>query len=286
MKKRVLFTESELIKVINRIVESYGDEIYDDEDYVEVFLQYFRPWVKKNHGEEVGEYPLSFLIKKYMKDFVIDNNMIPEDVLYSYRNSTSNAANVGKKIVQLGKHKMPTLRPQEKFTEKYKKPLNFFIEQLNLPDSMEIVLREDTPYKIYGFLKVDWVKFIKSDGDIKYNMDTISKDLTDKIKSFLGVEIGNPTHGQLIFNIRNVEYDGIDEWVKNDLNKVIKKKIKELPNAKRMIHAIKFIPTTTKLGGYIEFSYKDYYNGRSQLKTDIKDLLISLGYNPIYLRVE
>ena len=45
MKKIITLTESELVKVINRIVESHDDERYDDEDYVEVFLNYFRPWV-------------------------------------------------------------------------------------------------------------------------------------------------------------------------------------------------------------------------------------------------
>ena len=60
-EKTLILTESELVKVINRIVESYNDEIYDEEDYVEAFLQYFRPWVKKNHGDEVNESPLSYL---------------------------------------------------------------------------------------------------------------------------------------------------------------------------------------------------------------------------------
>ena len=47
MKKVLSLTESELIKVINRIVESYRDDVYDDEDYVEVFFKYFRPDVRK-----------------------------------------------------------------------------------------------------------------------------------------------------------------------------------------------------------------------------------------------
>ena len=49
MKKVLSLTESELIKVINRIVESYSDDVYNDEYYVEVLFHYFRPWVKKNH---------------------------------------------------------------------------------------------------------------------------------------------------------------------------------------------------------------------------------------------
>ncbi len=41
MKKTVTLTESELVKVINRIVESYTDDTYDEEDYVEVFFENF-----------------------------------------------------------------------------------------------------------------------------------------------------------------------------------------------------------------------------------------------------
>jgi hypothetical protein len=287
MKKTLTLTESELIKVINRIVESFNDEIYDDEDFIEVFLQYFRPWVKKNHGDEIGEYPLSYLVKKYISDFCIDNGIRPEEALFSYRNNLTNSSNVGRKLVALGKHKLPSLRSQEKFTERYKKPLAFFIEQMDLPDFMKIVITEDSPFKVYAKLEINWERFIKSEGDRKYKMNEISKELTDKIKSFLGVEFGNPTHGQLSFNFSNVDYVGLDEWVKNELNKVIKKKIKELPEAKRAIHAIKFTPGTQNLGGFIEFSYKDVsWSIRKPLKDSIRELLESMGYNINYLRVE
>ena len=287
MKKTLTLTESELIKVINKIVESFNDENYDDEDFVEVFLQYFRPWVKKNHGDEVGEYPLSYLVKKYISDFCNDNGIGPEDTLVSYRNNLTNSSNVGRKLVELGKHKLPTLRSNEKFTERYKKPLAFFIEQMDLPDFIKIVITEDSPFKVYARLDVDWERFIKSKGDRKYKRTEISKELTDKIKSFLGVELGNPTHGQLSFGFNSVEYVGLDEWVKNDLNKVIKKKIKELPDAKRVIHAIKFSPESQNLGGFIEFSYKDVsWGSKTPLKNKIKELLKSMGYNLNYLRVE
>lgn len=287
MKKTLTLTESEFIKVINRIVESHNDEKYDDEDYIEVFLQYFRPWVKKNHGDETGEYPLSYLVKKYISDFCIDYGMTPEGVLTSWRTNVTNASNVGKELVNLGKHKLPTLRSNEKFTVRYKKPLQFFIEELKLPDFMEVVLEEVSPFKIYGFLKIDWDKFIKSEGDRTYKMTEMSRELTNRIKDFLGIELGNPTHGQLSWNFSSVKYIGIDEWIKDELNKVIKKKIKELPDAKKIIHAIKFMTGNPNLGGVIDFSYRDVsYHGRTQLKSNIKNLLKSLGYNSNYLRLE
>jgi len=238
MKKTLTLTESELIKVVGRIVESYTDEIYTDEDYIEVFLQYFRPWVKKNHGDEIGEYPLSYLSKKYMSEFVEDNGMHPDQVIYSYRNNLTNAANVGKNIVRQGKHKMPSLRSQEKFTEKFKKPLEFFVNELNLPEFMELSFIERTPYKVEAVLKVNWEELIKYQGEGNFKPEDIKIELQKRIKDFLGVELGNPTHGQLSFNFIK-EYIGVDEWVKKSLNKEIKKKNRELPIS-RILHSIKF----------------------------------------------
>jgi len=283
MKKVLSLTESELIKVINRIVESYNDETYSDEDYVEVFLNYFRPWVKKNHGDEIGEYPLSYLVKKYMSEFATDNGMNPDNVIYSYRNNLTNASYVGKSLVKQGKHKLPTLRSQEMFTEKYKKPLEYFLTELNLPDFIKVEFIEQTPYNVYVKLDVDWEGLIKYQGDVRPNFETIFRELKKRIEDFLGVEIGNPTYGQLSFKM-NKQYVGVDEWVKKTLNKEIKKKIKELPNA-RILHAIKFeTNSSSNIGGDLKLSFKNW-NGRNDFIKSVKSLLQSMGYNTEILNV-
>jgi hypothetical protein len=283
MKKNISLTESELINVINRIVESYDDDKYDEEDYVEVFLNYFRPWVKKKHGDEVGEYPLSFLVKKYLSEFVLDNGMRPDDVIYSYRNNLTNAINIGRRIVKQGKHKLPSLRSQEKFIERFKKPFEFFISELNLPDFIKLNISEDNPYNVKIRFNVDWEGLIKYQGDIvSFKSDTVRKQLQTRIGDFLGVELGNPIHGQLKFELKQ-EYVGVDEWVKKTLNKEIKKKIRELPDA-RILHAVKFETYNTNLGGEIKLSFKSW-NGRSNFTTSVKELLTNMGYNTDILRV-
>jgi hypothetical protein len=281
MKKTLTLTESGLVKLVNRIVESYSDDTYDDEDYVEVFLHYFRPWIRTNHGDEIGEYPLSYLTKKYMAEFAKDNGLVPDNVIYGYRNSLNNAANIGKNIVRQGKHKLPSLRSQEKFTEKFKKPLEFFVNELNLPEFMELSFTENTPYKVYVTLKVDWEGLIKYQGTETFKSDKIKKELEQRIKDFLGVEIGNPTHGQLNFNFDKI-YVGIDEWVKKSLNKELKKKIRELPSS-RILHAIKFETMSNTLGGELKFSFKNW-NGRNDFMKDVKELLQSMGYNTNILK--
>lgn len=282
MKKVLSLTESELIKVINRIVESYSDDVYSDEDYVEVFFHYFRPWVKKNHGDEIGEYPLSYLVKKYVAEFATDNGMHPDNVIFGYRNNITNAANIGKKLVQQGKHKLPSLRSQEKFTEKYKKPLQFFVDELNLPDFIKFELVEQNPYNIHVQFDVDWEGLIKFQGTEKIKPDAIVKELTQKISNFLGVEIGNPTYGQLSLKL-NKNYVGVDEWVKKTLNKEIKKKFRELPNS-RILHAVKFETKSYELGGELKLSFKSW-NGRNDFIKNAKELLQSMGYNTNILNV-
>ena len=153
MKKTLTLTESELVKVVNRIVESYTDDMYNDEDYIEVFLQYFRPWVRKNHGDEIGEYPLSYLTKKYMKEFAKDIGLSPENVIFGYKGTLGNASNIGKNLVKQGNHKMPSLRSQEKFTEKFKKPLEFFVNELNLPE----VNHKDTNKMNNNISNLEWI---------------------------------------------------------------------------------------------------------------------------------
>ena len=282
MKKVLSLTESELIKVINRIVESYSDDVYNDEDYVEVFLKYFRPWVKKNHGDEVGEYPLSYLVKKYIGEFALDNGINPDNNIFSYKNNLANAANVGKNLVKQGKHKLPSLRSQEKFTEKYKKPLEFFISELNLPDYIKFDLIEENPYNILVVFDVNWEGLIKYQGTEKIKPDAVVKELTQRISDFLGIEIGNPTYGQLSLKLKK-DYVGIDEWIKKTLNKEIKKKFRELPNS-RILHAVKFETKSYELGGELKLSFKSW-NGRNDFIKNAKELLQSMGYNTNILNV-
>ena len=284
MKKTLTLTESELIKVINRIVESYGDDTYDDEDYVEVFLQYFRPWIRANHGDEVGEYPLSFLVKKYISEFAQNNDINPEYTIFGYRNNLSNAANVGKNLVKQGKHKLPSLRSQDKFTERYKKPLEFFVSQMGLPEFIKLEFVERTPFNVEVKFLIDWEELIKYQGEGTFHTDRIKKEIKDKIQGFLGVEFGNPVHGQLKLDFDRPQYFGVDEWVKKTLNKQIKKEIKGLPRASTMLHAIKFETYNPNIGGELKLSFKSW-NGRNDFIKSVKELLQSMGYNTNILKI-
>ncbi len=282
MKKTITLNESELVGVIHKIVESYNNDSYDDSDYIEVFLKFFRPWVKEKHGDEISNYPLSYLVKKYISEFAQDFEIDPTSTILGYRDNIRNVAAVGKALVQKGKTKLASLQSKEKFTEKYKKQLDFLVNKLELPDFIKLDFVEETPYNVIGRIRVDWEKLIKYPTDKTFRANDISRELKNKIENFLGVELGNPTYGQLSLTF-NKAYVGVEDWVKKTLNKEIKKEIRSLPRAS-ILHAIKFETNGDKFGGELKLSFKNW-NGRNDFKKQVENLLQELGYNTKTLEV-
>ena len=282
MKKILTLNESEFVVVINKIVESYNNDSYDDSDYIEVFLNFFRPWVKEKYGDEISGYPLSYLVKKYISEFAQDLEIDPYNTILSYRDNIRNAVAVGKLIVQKGKTKLVSLQSKEKFTEKYKKQLDFFVNKLELPDFIKLDFIEEIPYNVIGRLRIDWEKLIKYPTDKSFRANDIYRELKQKIENFLGVEIGNPTYGQLSLTF-NKDYVGVEDWVKKTLNKEIKKEIRSLPKSS-ILHAIRFETNGESFGGELKLSFKSW-TGRNDFKNQVKNLLEELGYNTKTLEV-
>ena len=99
MKKIHTLTESDLERIVKTVLENFNPSEYQDEDFIEVFLNYFRPWVKKTHGDEIGQYPLSLLIKNHIDEFIedygIENNS-------RYYGAFRNMVNAGKELAIKG----------------------------------------------------------------------------------------------------------------------------------------------------------------------------------------
>lgn len=283
MKKLHKLTESDLERIVKTVLENFNPSEYEDEDFVEVFLNYFRPWVKKKHGDEIGQYPLSLLIKNHINEFSEDYGIENNSRYYgAYRNMS----NIGKELAIKGLHKMPNLKNKGLFLEKYKKAITFFIDRLNLPEWMTLVLTEESPYVVNGYFSVDWDKAIRDKSDERYGASDLSKEFTDTLSSFIGIEIGSPTHGKLNLKISGrFNYNGVDEWITKTLNKEIKKKIRALPNS-HVLHSVKFTPSTNSVGGLITLTFKS--NGwrySSDFTKEVRELMGTLGYNTDRLRV-
>jgi hypothetical protein len=283
MKRIHTLTESDLERIVKTVLENFNPSEYQDEDFIEVFLNYFRPWVKKTHGDEIGQYPLSLLIKNHINEFIEDYGIENNSRYYgSYRNM----ANVGKELAIKGIHKMPNLKKEGLFTDKFKKAINFFTDRLNLPEWITLELTEESPYTVYGRFIVDWDKAIRDESDEKYTTSQLSEDFIKTLTNFIGIEIGSPTHGKLDLTIRgHFLYNGVDEWVAKTLNKEIKKKIRALPNS-HVLHSVKFTTSSNSVGGYITLTYKsNAWRHSNDFTKDVDELMSDLGYNTDILRV-
>jgi uncharacterized protein YqfB (UPF0267 family) len=284
MKKIHTLTESDLEKVVRTVLESFNPKEYEDEDFVEVFVNYFRPWVKKKHGDELGQYPISLLIKNHMKEFAEDYGAA--DVVTGYYGAYRTMVNVGRELAQKGVHKMPSLKKEGLFLEKYKKAITFFTDRLDLPEWITLNLTEDSPYVVNGFFSVDFDKSIRDKSEKSYRASVLAVEFTETLSNFLGIETGSVTHGKIDLNVSgSFDYHGVDEWVKQTLNKEIKKKIRALPNSE-VLHSVKFNTSSSNVGGLINLTFKSSaWRHTSTFTEEVRELIESLGYNTDRLRV-
>jgi hypothetical protein len=275
----------EIKKTIRTILENIENSNnvdlseYTDEDFLEVFFEKFRPWVRATHGEEAATMPMSYLAKKYIKEF---------GELYSQREAwggiTRKAIHIGQKIVEKGERQLTSLRPQHNFLEKYAKPIKFFMEELNLPDFVEIKFSEPKPYFVKMDVIVDFEELLKYGGDLP-SVGQISSNFKAFLTTYMGIDLGKATHGGLNLETPTSAINKYEErWVKDDLNKIIKKEIKKLPSASSL-RGIKFIPNDKLGSSQLQMLRNSGSYRLLNIKNEIENLLLSLGYNRKYLIV-
>jgi hypothetical protein len=274
----------EIKKTIRTILENMGDSNnvdlseYTDEDFLEVFFEKFRPWVRATHGEEAATMPMSYLVSKYIKEF---GKLYNRD---TWGSTTRKAVDIGKAIVQKGERQLSSLRPQHNFLEKYAKPIKFFMDELNLPDLVEIKFSEPKPYYVKMDVIVDFEELLKYDGDLP-SVGQISSNFKAFLTTYMGIDLGKATHGGLNLETPTSAINKYEErWVKDDLNKIIKKEIKKLPSASNL-RGIKFIPNDKLGSSQLQMLRNSGSYRLANIKTEIENLLLSLGYNRKYLIV-
>jgi hypothetical protein len=288
MKKVINLTESKLINLIGRIVEDVDTSFYREEDFMDAFIQVFKPWVIKNHGDELSNHPPSYLFKKYSDEFMDHIGFTGHE-----RNWRNSATDIGRYILKKELHSYKNLKQTTKFTEKFKAPMDALIKSLNLPDYLSLEIGEYEPYEVYAKINVDFPKLIKS--GVNPNEVPRPTEYLEKLKknviSFLGPKLGSANFGELDFGIIVPDTNNsVDGWVKNVLNKEIKKKIKELPQAKEFLHSVKFVPHLRRLEGELTLIFKQARYGRNNFNAnefvvEVKKLLSDMGYNENVLKV-
>ena len=126
---------------------------------------------------------------------------------------------------------------------------------------------------------------IKNEERHNLSSHTLLDKLKKYLRNFLGVEFGNPAYGEVDMEAGKTNYVGLDAWVKNVLNKKLKKEIKALfkPNP---IHAIKFEVHNGKATMKIVFLDSFGYGTRSNTIKEIRSYLENQGYSPNVFEVE
>jgi len=289
-KKTILISELKLISMIkSSLHEQYSSSYeYHDEDYVDMFLDEFKKWLINDKGVNLQDYPTSFLLSKYMKEFASSIGMPDQDInyLFKYGHSVnfSTMRRIADFLLKSGKKNLPSLRSQEKFTEKYKKLIDLFFKREKLPDFIKIKLIENLPYEVDFQVVVDFEQMLKNPVS-RNNMYNLYQKFKSFLDDFGGVEFGNPLHGKLGISQIGPEFIGEKEWVKNVFEKQLKKKIKEIPGIKGKLKRMKLEIEPSSFYARIKFSF-EYWKDRSDFMPKIKELLESEGYDTNSLRPE
>lgn len=281
MKKILSLTEKDLINVVKRITEKVNLDDYSREDFIDAFFQVFRPWIIKKLGDDAKKYPMSWLLKKYGQQFAEEKGLIERGSSRNFNSSFYSLQDYGKELVIRSHYELPQLYQQEKFTDKYKKILPHLIERLNLPPFIDINFIEDSPNRVYVKYDVDFDEWMKYPEEFELDEYNLSRKFKDLLANFAGVEFGNPAHGEVeMQQVRTTDYNS-ENWVKNFLNKIIKKEIRKVDGAES-IHSIKFSPNSS--GGLIVLVFKNDWKyssiNRNNVVKEAREVVYSLGYGP------
>ena len=275
---KYIITESHFKHYVSVITEQEDDdddydelESYTDEDFIEVFFNYFRPWIKSNHGDEVGQYPLSLLLKKYYQEFCKYSGVDIDDDDEYY--NSNDLVKIGKALIKKEQHKLPTLRPVSKFTEKYSRQIQSLLKFLNMPEWLTVSFEEYSPFKVMMTFNIDVPSLMKIGG--VENISTYFDEFTEQLKNYMGIKVGSPSHGELDINTTTL-LNGVDEFSNPKFEKELKTQIKSLRMGHRDIRSIKITFSDKGMKVEINFGRSVGYYEKRDYMASIKDFLSTM----------
>lgn len=245
----------------------------DYQDYWNQFLRFYADETGKNFSKKI---PISYL-DKVLRDEIIEKYELNTPI-YSSRKYVD----IVKQLIQKGAIEFETFRPEQKFTEKYAKPLSKIISKIKINPKYKITVNEDRPNEIYVRVDIDTEDWLKLSNEDKREANNFHGELTTNIQKFLGVEFGSPAHGKLNMNGYGINIMNSDEWIKNVMNKKIKKEIKESIFSDYIQRiSIQFNSDRLKIS-IISPRYRRmnrYWDIRTQFEKFMGDLFEKYGYN-------
>jgi hypothetical protein len=280
MVNKFLITERNLLSLIGKLYlmkENDSDDYsvhdyYSDLDMHDIFIKVFRKWMVEKIGEKSLDLPLTYMLKRYGKEFLELIGETGDKELNDY-----NIRRIIKNAIKRGTIKVPSVRPKIKFTEKFRKAIDFLIGRLELPNYIQIEIQEPSPYNLRIETIVDYPEFLKDEN--KKSTTRYVDNFVRSLKDTLGIVEGEPYLGEIKIDRPNPKFQNLEGWVKTEL-KNIKNYIKTIDTGKN-IHRIKFEPKDYK--GELTVVFRDYasYLVKGQLKDKLKEYLKELGYKNI-----
>lgn len=275
---KYIITKSHFKHYVSIITEQEDDdkhddlESYTDEDFIEVFFNYFRLWIKTNHGDEVSQYPFSFLLKKYYQEFCKYSgvDIDDDDEYFNHRDLVK----IGKALIKKEQHKLPTLRPVFKFTEKYSRQIQSLLKFLNIPEWLTVSFEEKTPFKVTMTFNIDFPSMMKIGGG-EQNISTYFNEFTEQLENYMGIKVGYPSHGELDIN-NSILLNGVDEFSNPKFQKELKTQIKSLPINNKDIRSIKISLSDKGMTVKLNFGKNVGFYEKSNYRVSIKNFLSTM----------
>lgn len=276
-----LINQEQLKKISDLLKESFNEDDFSREDYVEIFLEEFKKFLQKKYGDSLVRAPLSYHLKKDMNNFLIELDLIDDEDDAPNFPDIYDMETFGKKMVSKGIVEMPSLYKTERFLNKHRKKLDFFINRMDIPNYLQISFSEDEPYEVDVKICTDYLKFMTFEEEINISQFEIVEKLKKSIENYLGIEVsGNRSHGDLAFKVQYdvCNRDELTNWINNTFKKDIVKKLRSAYETKN-IHSVQLI--VPKDYGKLEIKFKYKSNSYNRIKSSlVRDVLKSEGLNP------
>lgn len=281
---KIYLREKSLVNMIKTLLESRQLE---ETDLLDIFIGEFKKWLRETKGEEYVKKPISFLFQKHKDEFLNSKNISVDNLYGFWGDDARQMRSIGQAMIDKGLVKPYSLRSSQKFLERFKRPIEFFVQKLNLPDYAKLVFSEDDNYEVKCKLVVDFEKRLHDNENPIITTTKVERELKDFLTNFLGIDIGNPEHGDLDLHFDSkIESIGRDEWMKTDLKK-IKSEMKKMPGGDSISRVV---VKEGRHNGSIElnlvFKNRGFnYRRQIELVDNIKAHFLEKGYNPKFLNI-
>jgi len=293
MMKVFPITESDIKRLVTLVLEQEQEdwEFFSKLDYVHAFIKVFKNWIETTKQINFADFPFSYLLGKYGREFAIEHKLIEvededdDDDDEEYRYDVRTLERWGRDLMRLGLIKYPSLREQGTFMGRFGKAMERFTAMKKYPNYMKVEISEPKNFVLQPKVSIDMEAGLKSDYPRSFSKYDFNRELEEYVKNILGIEIGSPAMGRVRFEYPIVDTNK-DTFVKEVVNKVIKKEIRKLPDAKHL-QSIR-LEFSDQPSMTLKLIFKGYpkYTERQSVRDGAREILRNMGFADNKVKVQ